>query len=230
MRVGWVVGCALLLGPTLAPTEAHAKPSPMPGSGDIAVRGRVAFDLEAVYWRGTLLTPQAEGELWLRDHTAGVFGYRRIPGALSAGFALSEWLAIGGRLDWAVEPKTGDTATIRAGFSPFAQVFFARDRNVLPFAYLRFGAGRSNTLRSAKDGIRAVGPRTWYPMLGAGLGTHVFITEGISFDAMAGLEQRWNLVRPLAPADGSPDPASASWRYQDTTVSASFSVGFSQWF
>jgi hypothetical protein len=202
----------------------------MPGSGDIAGRARIAFDLEAVYWQGTLLTPEAQGELWLRDHTAGVFGYRRIPGGLSAAFALNEYVALGGRLDWAVEPVSRDTATIRGGFSPFVQVFFARDRNVRPFGYFRLGAGRSNTLRTAEDGIRAVGPRTWYPKIGAGLGTHVFITEAISFDAMAGMDQRWNLVRPLAPAGGEADAASASWRYQDTTISASFALGFSHWF
>lgn len=229
MRVGWVVGCGLLLCP-LWPSLAHAKPAPMPGSGDIGGRGRIAFDLEAVYWQGTILTPQAQGELWLRDQTAGVFGYRRIPGGLSASFALNEYVAIGGRFDWAVEPGADNTATIRGGFSPFAQVFFARDRNVRPFGYLRFGAGRSNTLRSADDGVRAVGPRTWYPTWGGGLGTHVFITEAISFDAMAGIDQRWNLVRPLAPAGGQADAASSSWRYQDTTISTTFAVGFSHWF
>jgi len=226
MRGGWIVGGVLLLGPAVA----NAKPAPMPGSGDVAGRARVAFDLEAVYWQGTLLTPEAQGELWLRDQTAGVFGYRRIPGGLSAAFALNEWVALGGRLDWAVEPRSRDTSTIRAGFSPFAQVFFARDRNVRPFGYLRLGVGRSNTLRGAEDGIRAVGPRTWYPTWGAGLGAHVFITENISFDAKAGIDQRWNLVRPLAPAGSEPDAASASWRYRDTTISTTFAVGFSQWF
>ncbi len=221
----WVGGCALLLGPAVA----EAKPSAMPGSGDVASRGRIAFDLEAAYLQGTVLTPQAQGELWLRDQEAGVFGYRRIPGGLSASFALSEWLAIGGRFDWAVEPR-GEEITIRGGFSPFAQVFFARDRNVRPFAYARIGAGRSNTLRAGNDGVRAVGPRTWYPMLGAGLGTHVFVTETISFDAKLGIDQRWNLARPLAPAGADADAASASWRYRDTTLSTSIAVGFSQWF
>ena len=202
----------------------------MPGSGDVANRARIAFDLEALYWQGTILTPQAQGELWLRDHAAGVFGYRRVPGGFSASFALSEWVAVGGRLDWAVEPQRDGTLTMRGGLSPFAQVFFARDRNVRPFGYLRFGAGRSNTLSTGQDGVRAVGPRTWYPTWGAGLGTHVFITEAISFDAMVGIDQRWNLVRPLA-AEGQPaDAASASWRYRDTTVSTSFAVGFSHWF
>lgn len=201
----------------------------MPGSGDVANRARIAFDLEALYLQGTVLTPQAQGELWVRDQEAGVFGYRRIPGGLSASFALNEWLAIGGRFDWAVEPR-GENVTIRGGFSPFAQVFFARDRNVRPFAYVRMGAGRSNTLSTADDGVRAVGPRTWYPMLGVGLGAHVFVTETISFDAKLGFDQRWNLARPLAPADGSTDTPSASWRYQDTTLSTSIAVGFSQWF
>ncbi|MGH1345462.1 MAG: hypothetical protein ACRBN8_28115 [Nannocystales bacterium] len=222
---GWVVGCTLLVSPAVA----EAKPSPMPGSGDVANRGRIAFDLEAAYIQGTVLTPQAQGELWLRDQEAGVFGYRRIPGGLSASFALSEWLAIGGRFDWAVEPR-GEEITIRGGFSPFAQVFFARDRNVRPFAYVRVGAGRSNTLRAADDGVRAVGPRTWYPMLGVGFGTHVFVTETISFDAKLGLDQRWNLARPLADPGAQADATSASWRYRDTTLSTSIAVGFSQWF
>ncbi len=213
----------------MGPAVAEAKPSAMPGSGDLASRGRIAFDLEAVYLQGTVLTPQAQGELWLRDHDVGVFGYRRIPGGLSASFALNEWLAIGGRLDWAVEPR-GEETTIRGGFSPFAQVFFARDRNVRPFAFVRAGAGRSNTVRADEDGVRAVGPRTWYPMLGLGLGAHVFITETISFDAKLGVDQRWNLARPLAPAGAAPDAPSASWRYRDTTLSTSIAVGFSRWF
>ena len=213
----------------LLPSVAHAKPAPMPGSGEVAGRGRIAFDLEAAYWQGTVLTPQAQGELWLRDHAAGVFGYRRIPGGLSAAFALNEWVALGARLDWAVEPQ-GDTMTVRGGLSPFAQVFFARDRNVRPFALLRVGAGRSNTLRTADDGIRAVGPRTWYPKVGGGVGAHVFITEAISFDAMLTADQRWNLARPLAPEGQPADAASASWRYRDTTLSTSIAVGFSHWF
>ncbi len=211
------------------PALASAKPAPMPGSGEVSGRGFIAFDLDAVYWQGTVVTPAAQGELWLRDHGPGVFGYRRVPGSLSAGFALSEWVALGARLDWAVEPDDGNI-TLRGGLSPFARVFFARDRNVRPFALLRVGAGRSNTVRAGDDGIRAVGPRTWYPSVGAGLGANVFITETISFDAAATIDQRWNLARPLAEPGDPLDASAASWRYRDTTVSTGLALGFSHWF
>lgn len=227
MRGGWVWVFGGLL--VLLPTRTHAKPAPMPGSGDVGGRARIAFDLEAVYWQGTILTPQAQGELWLRDHEAGVFGYRRIPGGLSAAYALNEWVALGARVDWAVEPSAS-RITIRGGLSPFAQVFFARDRNVRPFALVRAGVGRSNTMRNGQDGVRAVGPRTWYPSVGLGVGAHVFITEAISFDGVLTVDQRWNLARPLAPPGEAPDVAAASWRYRDTTVSTAIAVGFSHWF
>ncbi|MEM6296545.1 MAG: hypothetical protein AAGA54_35090 [Myxococcota bacterium] len=226
----WAWAGLLSALPFAVPSTASAKPAPMPGSGDIGGRGRIAFDLEAAYWQGTVLTPEVEGELWLRQHTGGVFGYRRIPGGFSAAFALNEWVAVGARADWAVEPGVGQF-TIRGGFAPFAQVFFGRDRNVRPFALLRAGFGRSNTFQTAEDsGLRTVGPRTLYPRWGGGFGAHVFITEAISFDALAAVDQRWNLVRPLAEAGSEPDAASASWRYQDTTISTSLTFGFSQWF
>ncbi len=216
--------------PLVLPNLAEAKPAAMPGSGDIARRGRIAFDVEAAYWQGTLLTPEAEGELWLRQHEAGVFGYRRIPGGFSAAFALNEWIAVGARADWAVEPGPNQV-TIRGGFSPFAQVFFGRDRHVRPFALVRAGFGRSNTFQTGEEStLRAVGPRTLYPRWGGGFGAHVFITEAISFDALAAVDQRWNLVRPLAEAGTEPDAASASWRYQDTTITTSLTFGFSRWF
>lgn len=214
---------------SFAPAQASARPAPMPGSGEVAGRGFIGFDLDAVYWQGNVVTPAAQGELWLRDHGPGVFGYRRVPGSLSAGFALNEWLALGARIDWAVEPREG-TVTVRGGLSPYARLYFARDRNVRPFALLRAGMGRSNTVSAGDDGIRAVGPRTWYPTIGAGLGTNVFITEVISFDAAATIDQRWNLVRPLAEPGAPADASAASWRYRDTTISAGLALGFSHWF
>ncbi len=204
----------------------------MPGSGEIAGRARIFFDLDAAYWQGTLLSPTVEGEVWMRDQTAGVFGFRRIPGAVGAAYAMNEWVSVGGRLDWAVEPDRGGTVTLRGGLNPFVQVFFGRDRNVRPFALLRGGVGRSHTFNaSADEGFRAIGPRTWYPTLGGGLGAHVFITEAVSFDAVASLDYRWNFSRPLlSAADSGGEARAASWRYQDATVSTALTFGFSHWF
>lgn len=224
---GLLLGCVVAVA--AIPTTAFAKPAPMPGSGDIAKRGRIAFDLEAAYWQANVVAPQVQGELWIREQTIGVFGYPRIPGGLSASYAMNEWVAVGGRVDWAVEPRPG-LVTVRGGVSPFVQVFFGRDRNVRPFGLLRAGAGRSNTFGTNEGpGLRTIGPRTWYPTVGGGFGAHVFITEALSFDALAALDQRWNLARPLASSD-APEATSASWRYRDATISTSLALGFSTWF
>src|SRR5688500_18625056 len=177
-------------------SSAHARPSPMPGSGDIAKRARLFFDFDTAYWQGTLFTPRMSGQLGIRSEGVGVIGWRRIPIGIGAAYALSELVLVGGRLDVAVEPEKDGDVGVRAALSPFAQVFFLRDRNVRPFLLVRAGIGRSHTFaRSDNDEIVAVGPQSVYPTLGAGLGTHVFITETISFDGLLTLDHRWNFVR-----------------------------------
>ena len=106
--------------------EAGAKPSAMPGSGELGGRGRVFFDLETAYWQGTIYTPRMAGEHRLRNEGFGVFGYRRIPFGLGAAYAFSERWLLGARLDGAVEPAADGSGAvgIRGALGPFLQVFF----------------------------------------------------------------------------------------------------------
>jgi hypothetical protein len=210
---------------------AQARPSPLPGSGDVAKRARLFFDADMVYWQGTLFTPRMGGQLGIRNAGAGVIGWRRIPIGLGAAFALSERWLVGGRVDVAVEPERDGDVGVRAALSPFAQLFFLRDRNVRPFVLARLGLGRSHTFaRNDADEVVAVGPQSLYPTLGAGVGAHVFITENMSFDALLVVDHRWNFVRRDLGPDVDAQGEGATWNLENGTITTALAFGFSSWF
>ena len=199
----------------------------MPGSGDIAERPRVFLDVDTLYWQGTLFTPRMGGQFGIRSDGVGAVGWRRIPFGIGAAYALSERWLVGGRVDVAVEPEKDGDVGLRAALSPFAQVFFLRDRNVRPFALARLGLGRSHTFaRNENDEILAVGPQSLYPTIGVGVGAHVFITEAVSFDALLAIDHRWNFVRTT---ESGPD-VDATWDLQNGTVTTALTFGVSSWF
>jgi hypothetical protein len=210
---------------------AHARPSPLPGSGEVAQRARIFFDADAVYWQGSLFTPRMGGQLGIRSEGVGVMGWRRIPIGIGAAYALSDRVLVGGRVDVAVEPTKAGPIGVRAALSPFAQLFFLRDRNVRPFAFVRVGFGRSHTFeRNDSDEIVAVGPQSLYPTLGAGLGTHVFITENLSFDALLAIDHRWNFVRRDVGPDVESDGDAPTWNLENGTITTALTFGCSSWF
>lgn len=220
-------------------STAAARPSSLPGSGDIEKRARVFFDVGMAYWSGTLITPRMGGVLQVRNDAVGVLGYRRVPLGFGGSFALSEYLALGARTDLGIEPRSDGAVRIRGEFRPFMQVFFGRDRNVRPFALLRGGVGRSKTFARVpgEKAIRDIGPMTWYPTLGAGLGTHVFITDMVSFDGMLLFDQRWNFVRPDAGVASDAvintrdrELRPGTWTLRDGSLTATLTFGFSHWF
>ena len=70
-----------------------------------------------------------------------------------------------------------------------------------------------------------------YPLIGIGIGTHVFLSEEVSFDAMVGVEHRWN-VRRQEQTMRTPleDVEIGRWQLLDTSLSAAVTFGFSRWF
>ena len=220
-------GLVLLGALGTVPAMAHARP------GDVAGRGRAFFDLEAAYWLGRIRGP-TPAALTIHTQRAGIVGVPRIPFGGGMAYGLSERFVIGGRLDLAIEPNTVDgtrLVTVRGGFNPFVEIMFLRRREVRPFIMLRAGIGRSQTFSKHPSSLDADGERTVYPTAGVGLGTHVFLSEEVSFDAMLTLDQRWNFARPAAGSDtassGGGQPH--SWQLRDSTLSAAFVVGFSRW-
>jgi hypothetical protein len=214
-----------------ASATAQARPSPLPGSGDVAKRPRLFFDVDTVYWLGTLFTPRMGGQLGIRNEGAGVIGWRRIPIGLGAAYALSEMWLVGGRIDVAVEPTRGGDVGVRAALSPFAQLFFLRDRNVRPFVLARLGVGRSHVFaRNGEDEVVAVGPQSIYPTFGLGVGAHVFITEATSFDALLVADHRWNFVRRDLEPDLDGQGNAPTWNLENGTITTALTFGFSTWF
>lgn len=203
----------------------------MPGSGDVAKRARIFFDVDAGYWQGSLFTPRMGGRLGIRSEGVGAIGYRRIPFGIGAGYALSELVFVGGRIDIAVEPDKTGKVGVRTAVSPFAQFFFLRDRNVRPFALVRAGVGRSHVFaRTGDDEVTAVGPQSVYPTIGAGIGASVFLTENMSFDALLSIDHRWNFVRRDLGPDIQSDGDAPTWNLENGTITTAITFGCSTWF
>lgn len=217
------------------PSTAAAAPPSDHEPGDVLERPRVFFDAQMLYWQGTLLSPGSAQGAWARRESLGVLGYRRVPIGIGAGYALREHVMLGARIDAAIEPRAGGTVGIRGELSPYVEFLFARQQAVRPFAIIRAGLGRSHAFQKneEEDAIQAVGPMTWYPMFGVGVGAHAFITDVVSFDAMLTLDHRWNFARPLAAADAEISEQGVTpttWHYRDGTLTTALTFGFSSWF
>lgn len=213
---------------------AHAADTDAPG--DMARRGRLFFDAEMLYWQGHVNDPRSTRDPLVSTDAVGLLGYRRVPLGFGIGYALSERLVVGGRLDAAFEPEHGhglDRFTLRGALGPFVEITFARERYVRPFLLLRAGVGRSTTfVRETVAEGEDEGGVSFYPTAGAGLGTHVFLSEQVSFDAMLTLDHRWNFVRPRTQPDatvGSDVVRADGWTLQDGTISTAVTFGFSHW-
>lgn len=247
LGVGWSrfgpagVGLAsLLLGPSFAraqPPLGEPMEAEEPRPGDLAGRRRVFFDVEAAYWQGTFGRRASDGNLVIRSESFGFLGYRRVPLGFGLAFAPSERWVIGARIDLAVEPFEHDgtsAVTVRGGIGPFAEVTFKRDRHVRPFALVRAGIGRSGTFvrRGRAVELEGLEAPTLTPTAGLGLGTHVFLTDEVSFDAMLTADYRWNLARVDPRTDGELTESgirTEGWRVRDGTVGTGIAIGFSHW-
>jgi hypothetical protein len=212
--------------------------------GDMARRGRAFVDADILYWQGTLGDPRSTTQAVFTTQTVGLLGYRRVPFGLGLAYALSERWVLGARLDVAVEPgpARADPVTVRGGIGPFAELTFLRDRHVRPFAIVRASVGRSHAFAGSNDvTIPSTDAVTFYPTLGAGLGTHVFLADTVSFDAMLMLDHRWNFARPRTGpnADAGQAPTDVTitddaivadgWRYRDGTLGTALTFGISHW-
>jgi hypothetical protein len=82
--------------------------------------------------------------------------------------------------------------------------------------------------------------RTMYPTVGIGLGTHVFLSEELSLDAIITVDHRWNFRQPRPPSDGGSDATvqvrdggstfqAEGWRLRDSSLTAAVVFGFSRW-
>lgn len=214
-----VSGWLGLTSVTVAHADDHAP-------GDTSDRRRIAFDVETLYWVGTFA--HADGTVVLRDHALGGLGLRRVPFGLSLGRSVAERWVLGTRLDIAFEPgRTSDASrlVLRGTIGPYVELLIARDRHIRPFVLARAGLGGALSI-GAQDTddtgeIRIERAPAWYPTVGGGLGSHVFLSEALSFDAMVALDYRWNFVRS--------SNATFQWRQRDGTLSTAFVLGFSHW-
>src|SRR5690606_11913132 len=203
--------------------------------GDLAGMRRAHFDLEAVYWVGAISLPRHGNELRIHNDAVGIFGHRRVPLGVGLGYGLSENLVVGARVDFSADPRDDagpSGVTIRAGIAPYVQLMFLRDRHVRPFAHVRagIGGGRTFVRVPGQRTLESTGAAILYPLIGVGVGTHVFLSEEVSFDALLSFEHRWNVRR----LDAMPTVADhieiGRWRLLDTSVSAAITFGFSRWF
>lgn len=233
LPVGVAVAVASLTG------SAHAEER---APGDLGKLKRAFFDAEIAYWQGTIGDPRSTTQALVQTENVGVFGYRRVPFSLGMAFAPNEQWLVGGRIDLAFEPDRdpGDAPlTIRGAIGPFAQLFFLRDRHVRPFAMVRANIGRSHAFarnqgESVLDETDVV---TFYPTVGVGLGSHVFLSDQVSFDAMLMLDYRWNFARGPAPTievegleGDSATVRPEGWQLRNGTLATALTFGFSHWF
>lgn len=214
----------------LAAAPPWRDPAHPPVEGDTANRLRLFFDLEAAHWSGSLVAAQATGEVKLKNGGVGVFGYRRAALGFGLAWGLAEWVVIGARGDFAVYPdrdSQGNTGIVRGGsFAPFAEVLFARSRNVRPFALLRGGIGGAAAFRYKSGAWQGQVSRSIVPFVGIGVGTHAFVSEDVSFDVAVTLDYKWNMrTRP-----GAQPETFGRWQVSDTRLVAAVMVGFSRWF
>jgi hypothetical protein len=235
---GWVAIAAVVLAVAAVPGVVRAEER---APGDFAQRKRAFFDLDMAYWQGNLGDPRSTSNALFETESVGVIGYRRVPFGLGLAYAPSEQWLVGGRIDAAFEQADdkGDAPlTIRGAIGPFAQVFFLRDRTVRPFALLRASIGRSHAFARKADSadLEDLDVVTFYPSVGVGLGSHVFLSEQLSFDAMIALDYRWNFARGPAPTVGvqAPDGSSTDvqpegWQLRDGTLGTALTFGFSHW-
>lgn len=238
MRRRFVVpslGAAVGLAAWMAAPAARAADPYVPG--DVAKRGRLFFDADMAYWQGHINDPRSSAHPLIGTDAAGVLGYRRVPLGFGVAYAFSEHVVVGGRVDVAFEPHQDvgiDHFTMRGGVGPFVEILIARERYVRPFLLLRAGLGRSTTFvrESVVDDPDLQPEATLYPTVGAGLGTHVFLSREVSFDAMITLDHRWNFARPLSQPDATVDGdvvRSEGWTIQDGTIGTALTFGFSHW-
>jgi hypothetical protein len=204
--------------------------------GDIEGKKRAHFELEALYWVGAITLPRQGNALRIDNEAVGVFGHPRFPLNLGLGYGLTENLVVGARVDFSADMRD-DLAhpgvTIRSAISPYVELMFLRDRHVRPFAHLRAGLGGGRTFVRVPEqrALESTGASILYPLIGLGLGAHVFLSEEVSFDAMVGVEHRWNVRRQgAAVRTAVEDVEIGRWRLLDTSFSAVFSFGFSRWF
>lgn len=234
-RAAMGLGALSLIGALSLSASASAASKKDPEPGDVFERPRIFFDAQMLYWQATLLSPGSAQGAWARRESLGVLGYRRVPIGIGAGYAVRKHVMLGARIDTAVEPRGGGIVGVRGELSPYVEFLFAREQAVRPFAIIRGGLGRSHAFRrnDEEEAIEAVGPMTWYPTLGLGVGAHAFITDVVSFDAMLTLDHRWNFERPLAGGDAEVSEEGVtptSWYYRDGTLSTALTFGFSSWF
>jgi hypothetical protein len=211
--------------------EAESKTWP----GDLAGKTRAHFDLEAFYWVGAIGLPRGGNELEIRNDAVGVFGTPRFPLGVGLGYGLSENMVIGARIDFSADPNDFGPSgvTLRAGIAPYVELMFLRERHVRPFVQLRagLGGGRSFARVPGRRALESTGAAIVYPLVGLGLGTHVFLSEEVSFDALLGLEHRWNVRRQQSSvATVLEDVEVTRWQMIDTSLSIALTFGFSRWF
>lgn len=223
-----VVGGALLSAWLAAPTLARADPP-----GDVAQRGRAFFDAATAYWIGAVTLPTQNRALSLETDALGAFGYRRFAGGFGLGYAFSERVIAGARLDVAVLPRERDQARLvglEGTLSPFVQILFAREREVRPFLILRAGMGTGRTfVRKGQSVLEERDAPVLFPTVGVGAGAHAFLSHDVSFDAALLVDHRWNFRRTTA--DGGLDTVEPkAWQLRDSSISATLLMGFSRWF
>jgi hypothetical protein len=229
-RVAFSFG--LVAGAVTSPASVLAKDYP----GDVAGKSRAHFDFETLYWVGAIGLPKDGNQLQIRNDAVGVFGHPRFPLGFGLGYGLSENMVIGARLDFSADMRDDlgpGGVTLRAGISPYLEFLFLRDNHVRPFAQLRAGVGGGRTFVRVpgQRALESTGASIVYPLIGLALGTHVFFSEEVSFDAMLGLEHRWNVRRQRGTEiTVLEDVEVTRWQLLDTSVSIAFTLGFSRWF
>jgi hypothetical protein len=224
------VGLPALVLVWLAATPPWRAPGHHPIEGDTADRLRIFVELEAAHWAGSIVAAPDQGAFKLRNHSVGVFGYKRAALGFGLGWGIGEWIVVGARGEFAVYPDRdtmGNAGLVRGGsFQPYVELLFARSRHVRPFALARAGIGGAAAFRHKGGEWQGQVSRTIVPSVGVGLGTHAFVSEDLSFDVAVTFDYRWHLrARPGAQVE-----TVGRWRVTDTSMIAGLVLGFSRWF
>ncbi|MFO0633347.1 MAG: hypothetical protein U0168_10885 [Nannocystaceae bacterium] len=193
--------------------------------GDTATRLRLQVDLEGAYWQGRVHASPLGAKL--SHQGAGVLGYRRVAMGFGMGWGLGEYVVIGARGSFELQPERAPDGTSRltrgGSFAPYVELLFARARGVRPFVLGRAGIGSFQSVDHS-DGRWGPPTRAIVPTVGLGLGTHAFITEDLAFDLQVVADYRWN----LRPRDGQ--SFETGYALRDANVIVAAFAGFSRWF
>jgi len=227
-----------LVAALLVASPARAAPD---GSDTNRWRAHLGADLGS--WVRQTPWPRVEGgPVGSRDHL-GFVGFRRLGMNMGLGHGFRDRFVAGLRLGYDISrgvqrslDPSAEARAITVDAMPYLTVMFDAKNVVRPYLSLRAGLGGG--LLTIVDPSPLDRPERssslLYPIFGADVGTHAFVSPDVSLDGMVSVEHRWEYLRGTTPASVPADAGRVEDDMGHTSFgrrwNASIVLAVSRWF